>query len=191
MPSTISATKDLSIEAKYWRNLYLTLKQENNEEYQDVESLLQLTIDREAQLMTYARLLERKVDSIIAPVGDDSESIELSRKLELQRKLLRFYETMGSITIDRKEAKEGESSIDDSLYTCTLKNRLHRVSASFSLRRQETLSKGRASHEEAEICNFVPLVNQDIMPAYLQSAIDCEPSMAPVILTDVMQALYC
>ena len=81
MPSTISATKDLSIEAKYWRNLYLTLKQENNEEYQDVESLLQLTIDREAQLMTYARLLERKVDSIIAPVGDDSESIELSRKL--------------------------------------------------------------------------------------------------------------
>ena len=83
------STRDMTIEAKYWRNLYMTLKQENNEDIQDIDSLLQLTLDREGQLLAYARLLERKIDSIIAPLQDSAESIELSKKLDTQRKLLR------------------------------------------------------------------------------------------------------
>jgi len=142
----------------------MTLKQENNEDVQDVDNLLQLTLDREAQLISkcfvvcivpsalrfvlciitvhthacihfylsspfrmptfyyssypaihspphshphphnsschvhstvdYARLLERKIDSIIAPLQDSAQSIELCKKLDTQRKLLYFYETM-------------------------------------------------------------------------------------------------
>ena len=44
--------RDMTIEAKYWRNLYMTLKQENNEDVQDADNLLQLTLDREAQLLS-------------------------------------------------------------------------------------------------------------------------------------------
>jgi len=92
--------RDMTIEAKYWRNLYMTLKQENNEDVQDVDNLLQLTLDREAQLINYARLLERKIDSIIAPLQDSAESIELCKKLDTQRKLLYFYETMTGTSAD-------------------------------------------------------------------------------------------
>jgi hypothetical protein len=94
--------REMTIEAKYWRNLYMTLKQENNEDVQDMDSLLQLTLDRESQLLAYSRLLERKIDSIIAPLQDTVESIELCKKLDTQRKLLRFYETMTSVSVKRK-----------------------------------------------------------------------------------------
>lgn len=114
--------RDMTIEAKYWRNLYMTLKQEHNEDLQDMDSLLQLTLDREAQLLTYARLLERQVDAIIAPLQDTAESLELSKKLDTQRKLIHFYETMTGLSVKRHPGTDsGTSDLDDSVYECRLK----------------------------------------------------------------------
>jgi hypothetical protein len=192
------ATRDLTIEAKYWRNLYMTLKQENNEDIQDIDSLLQLTLDREGQLMAYSRLLERKIDSIIAPLQDSAESIELSKKLDTQRKLLRFYETMTSLSVKRQPGTDsGGADLDDSVYDCVVHSRVNRASSAFSLQVQVVGSGTKASSALSKVrgdgntvCRYQPISNTAILPEYLHRGIDCEPSMAPVILSDVLHAVY-
>jgi hypothetical protein len=192
------STRDLTIEAKYWRNLYMTLKQENNEDVQDMDSLLQLTLDREGQLLAYARLLERKIDSIIAPLQDSPESIELSKKLDTQRKLLRFYETMTSLSVKRKPGTDsGGADLDDSVYECVVHSRVNRASTAFSLQVEVVGSGAKAGSALSKVrgdgntvCRYLPISNTDILPEYLHRGIDCEPSMAPVILSDVLHAVY-
>jgi hypothetical protein len=125
--NSVAGNGEMTIEAKYWRNLYMTLKQENNDDIHDLDNLLQLTLDREQQLQSYARLLEHKIDTIIAPLQDTSASVELSKKLESQRKLLRFYETMTSLAVKRRAGTDsGNADLDDSVYECRISNRLNR-----------------------------------------------------------------
>ena len=191
-----AGTEAMTIEAKYWRNLYMTLKQENNDDVHDVDNLLQLTLDREAQLQAYARLLEHKIDTIIAPLQDSTASVELSKKIETQRKLLRFYETMTSLSVKRRPGTDsGNADLDDSVYECKLNNSLNRSTAAFSLQLQEVAGhiKGALSKvrdDQNTICKYSPMNNEKVLPTYLQKSIDCEPSMAPVILSDVLHSLY-
>ena len=170
----------LSNEARQWRMAFMELKKEQYNEKREMEELLNLTLDREAQLSSYARLLSRKIDSLIDPIGDSSdEAIDLSTKLEDQRKLLRLYEIMTGIS-----AKEDQDPERKGGYVCTIKNRMQRKATRFSLRRDK-----RASTIETS-CHFVPLANIDSLPEYIQTPIDFEPNMAPVLLADVLTALY-
>jgi len=161
--------------------------------------------------------LERKIDTIIAPLQDSAESIELSKKLDTQRKLLYFYETMTALSVKRRPGSDsGVSDIDDSIYECCLKNQLHRTSTSFSLQIQDasTSSIGQKSKKDRQVgrksqlrddaaaaaagggsaagavCRYEPITNAQVLPEYLHKAIDCELSMAPVILSDVLHAVY-
>jgi hypothetical protein len=152
--------------------------------------------------------LERKIDTIIAPLQDSAESIELSKKLDTQRKLLYFYETMTALSVKRRPGTDsGVSDVDDSIYECCLKNQLHRTSTSFSLQIQDasTTSIEQKSKKDRQVgrksqlrddaaagavCRYEPITNAQVLPQYLHKAIDCELSMAPVILSDVLHAVY-
>ena len=169
-----------SNEAKQWRMAYMDLKKEQYNEKKEMEELLRLTLDREAQLSSYARLLSRKIDSLIDPIGDSSEEAkELSAKLEEQRKLLRLYEIMTGIS-----AREDEDPERKGGYVCTIKNRMQKKATRFSLRKDKNASSVDTS------CHFVPLANIESLPDYIQTPIDFEPNMAPVLLADVLSSLY-
>ena len=71
----------------------------------------------------------------------------------------------------------------------------YRTNAAFSLKLDEVpgTSKSAVSKirdDQNTVCKYVPMVNEKILPEYLQHSIDCEPSMAPVILSDVLHNLY-
>ena len=169
----------LSNEAKHWRMAYMNLKKEQYTEKNEMEELLKLTLDRESQLASYGRLLSRKVDSLLDPIGDSTEAAkELSVKLEDQRKLLRLYEILTGIT-----AKEDDVTERRGGYVCTVKNRVHKKASKFSLRKDNEASNLDTS------CHFVPMANLENLPDYLQTAIAFEPNMAPVILTDLLSKL--
>ena len=40
------------------------------------------------------------------------------------------------------------------------------------------------------ILKYIPIGNIKLLPDYLHEGIDCEPSMAPVILSDILHSLY-
>ena len=169
----------LSNEAKHWRMAYMNLKKEQYAEKNEIEELLRLTVDRESQLASYGRLLSRKVDSLLDPIGDSTEAAkELSAKLEEQRKLLRLYEILTGIV-----AKEDDEAERRGGYVCTVKNRQQKKANKFSLRKDSKATNVDTS------CHFVPLANLENLPDYLQTAIDFEPNMAPVILTDLLSKL--
>lgn len=169
-----------SNEAKQWRMAYMDMKKEQYNEKNEMEELLKLTLDREAQLSSYARLLSRKIDSLIDPIGDSSEeAADLSAKLEEQRKLLRLYEIMTGIS-----AREDEDPERKGGYVCTIKNRMQKKATRFSLRRDKKAPSVETS------CHFVPLANIESLPDYIQTPIDFEPNMAPVLLSDVLSTLY-
>jgi hypothetical protein len=112
----------------------------------------------------------------------------------------------------RPGSDSGDSEIDDSIYECCLKNQLHRTSTCFSLQIQDASTTGiehksktkdrkvgRKSHlrdtaaggsATAAVCRYEPISNAQVLPEYLHKAIDCELSMAPVILSDVLHAVY-
>jgi predicted RNA-binding protein YlxR (DUF448 family) len=175
-----SSAVSLSNEAKKWRMAYMEVKRDQYVEKKEMEELLKLTIDRESQLASYARLLSRKIDSLIDPIGDSSaEAAELSAKLEEQRKLLRLYEIMTGISAREDDEPERKGG-----YVCTIKNRVQKKATRFALRKDK-----RAANIETS-CHFVPVANVESLPDYVQTAIDFEPNMAPVLLADVLSQLY-
>ena len=170
------SSTSLSNEAKHWRMAYMNMKKEQYAEKNEMEELLKLTLDRESQLASYGRLLSRKVDSLLDPIGDSTEAAkELSAKLEEQRKLLRLYEILTGIV-----AKEDDDADRRGGYVCTVKNRVHKKATKFSLRKDS-----KAANKDTS-CHFVPLANLENLPDYVHTAIDFEPNMAPVILTDLL-----
>ena len=173
------SSTSLSNEAKHWRMAYMNLKKEQYAEKNEMEELLKLTLDRESQLASYGRLLSRKVDSLLDPIGDSTEAAkELSAKLEEQRKLLRLYEILTGIV-----AKEDDDVDRRGGYVCTVKNKVQKKATKFSSRKDS-----KAANKDTS-CHFVPLANLENLPEYVHTAIDFEPNMAPVILTDLLSKL--
>ncbi len=207
---------ELSNEAKYWRNTYMEMKREQHQEIKNVEELLKLTLDRETQLLAYARLLERKIDSIIDPLhgnqnqrdtkqsnnnNNNTESTTaLSTKLEEQRKLLRLYELMTGVSVKLESANTGNANAKSSgedmgLFLCTVKNKIQRSAIRFSLLKSLEEEKDADDDEDAmrddgTSCQFVPLANIEKFPDYLRDAIDFEPNMGPILLSDILSCMF-
>lgn len=164
-------SKELSAEAKFWKQKFEILKREKNEEEEDLEHLLEITAEREAKLIELARLLERKIDHMSTPAG--SSGSETYSKLENQRKLLRFYELMTGMTISESER--------DNQILCTMKNRMKRLVTRFAIEVPE---------KENQEISYVPLANISLLPEYLQGEIACEKAAVPVIIGDILQSLF-
>jgi len=173
---------ELSAEAKFWKEKYEILKRERSEEEEDIEHSCEVTAEREAKLWALSRLLERKVDvMLLAGGGDDSE--ELFSKLEMQRKLLRFYELMTSMSV-----KQGGEQVEG--FICTVKNKIQRTCTRFSISREQDRTSSSRLIKKDESLLFAPLANLELLPEYLRTAITCEEDMGPVMLGEILQLMY-
>jgi hypothetical protein len=162
--------KELSAEAKFWKSKWEQLQREQNEEEEDLEHLVEITTEREAKLIELARLLERKVDLIMTSEASDSETYS---KLEVQRKLLRFYELMTGLTLQETD-RETEM-------LCTIKNRSRRLVTRFAI---------ELPADEDHDALFSPLANSHLLPEYLRAQISCARERIPAALSDVLLKMF-
>ena len=170
-------SKELSVEAKFWKQKYETLKRERNEEEEDLEHLIEVTAEREAKLIELARLLERKIDLLATTSvnGEGSaEAAEKYAKVETQRKVLQMYELCSAMTVAESEENENE-------YLCTVKNKMKRLVTRFSVT--------MPSDDEDEML-FTPLANVDLLPQYLRNAVKCDVSALPAMIKTILEELF-
>ena len=99
------------------------------------------------------------------------------------------------MSVKRRPGTDSGNALDDSVYECRLRNKLSRSNCAFSMQLEEVPSESsnalsKVRDDQNTVCRYEPMVNEKILPEYLQRGINCEPSMAPVILSDVLHNLY-
>ena len=148
-------------EASYWKERFEKL---NTEKKKEDFSRLDDILERYETLRQYTQLLEERA---LRHANEKKEAEGLFNKVK-------FYEQMTAMKVDQSSTGE---------YICTLKNSVHRRVTKFSIKRK------RDSRDGLDM-QFIPRANVNILPDYLQSEIFCETNMSPVIMGDVLQALY-
>jgi antitoxin component of MazEF toxin-antitoxin module len=169
--------KDLNLVSKkagdveFWKKKYLDVKALQEEAEDDLESQIQISKEREAALVRYSDLLQKKIHliqgkSVETPTDNDAST---AVKIDKQRKMLNFFELMTSMTVTE----------DKGLMVCTLKNRTKRTALRFTIK-----DFGTGDLE------YVPKANINVLPEYMQSELTFERNMSPILLADALQALY-
>lgn len=190
--------KSPSAETKFWREKFEQLQRERFEEEEDLERLLEVTLEKEVKLMAYAKLLEQKIDLLLvgevegasssssgtstAVARDSSECTDLYAKIDQQRKLLRFYELMTSMTV---------RTDDETEFVCTLKNKVKRLVTRFVVKSGgDDANPTVKDINSCENMQFVPRANVELLPEYLHGRVEFPSDSAPVMLGDTLQALF-
>lgn len=169
--------KDLNLVSKkagdveFWKKKYLEVKALQEEAEDDLDAQIQISKEREAALVRYSDLLQKKIHLIQGKSGEPSSDNDQSSavKVDKQRKMLNFFELMTSMTVTE----------DKGLMVCTLKNRTKRTAIRFTIK-----DSGAGDLE------YVPKANINVLPEYMQSELTFERNMSPILLADALQALY-
>jgi len=130
---------------------------------------------REAVAAKVVQRLESKIRKLEQADADDSLG-QSNEKIEEQRRLLAFYESVTSMAV----------RVDEGEYTCTVKNRLKRQAVRFAIIED---NKDQRQDDDASI-TFVPKANANLLPEYLQQSIQLDKSYAPHLTTDVLSSLF-
>lgn len=178
------------IQAESWRDKFVRILNDKEDEINDLEKELEITKAREKQLEAYSLLLEEKLkvneqqitqfndtsslpsntSSITSSSGNSDENSTLTDDISILRDTVKFYEKVTSCAVKR-------SLESNNKYICTVKNELYRTAIKFEL-------------DIGEEIVFTPIANIDYLPDYLHCQISFEPKMAPVMMGDILQALY-
>ena len=188
---THAATNQSDADAIFWRNKFEILRKEKTASNEDFEEALDNAIKRENESSKYVSMLEKKIallsSSSSSSGGSSSSAVnlnEMNEKVESQRKLLAFYELMTSMSVKINSGTE---------FICTVKNKVSRKATRFSIDEDKTPSSSSKAGEPQSGSSqfmFAPLANIEMLPDYLNSRINFEPRVAPVLLGDVLQKLF-
>ena len=187
-------------EVIYWKKRFKDLKNNKDPLMKSLESDMLAAFDREDQALAYVRKLESKIERLETRGSDAGiKTKELTEKIESRRKRLDFMEWFTGMSIKREE-KKGVDGKEE--FVCTVKNAVQKKAVRFTLsmlldeedlirqrKRRKDTGESEADDEVSAI-TYTPRANADMLPEYLQSVISFEPDMAPVLLSDVLGALY-
>jgi len=129
---------------------------------------------REAVAAKVVQRLESKIRKLEQADADDSLG-QSNEKIEEQRRLLAFYESVTSMAV----------RVDEGEYTCTVKNRIKRQAVRFAI-----LEDNKDRQDDEASITFVPKANANLLPEYLQQSIQLDKSYAPHLTTDVLSSLF-
>jgi hypothetical protein len=157
------------IEANHWKRKYQQLLQQSEVDAEQFETLISLQDEK-------IRLLEENV-----PIsGNLSESVSLT-------KIIQLYETLTSMKVDyapvnmmTQSPTSSSSTVTPDEFVCTLKNKIKRAATRFVIK-----LPGNGGNLE-----FIPKVNMDMLPQYVQGHISFEPNAAPVLMADMLAKLF-
>ena len=171
--------EEVSSEVSFWRDKYESLRLVKFGAEEELEAQLELMTERELKLEKYSTLLEQKID-IMNESNPLQTKDDLNMKLDGYRKKLLFFEAMTSMTVKCE---------DNDTYICTVKNKLKKVATRFKIVMDDCDEKTVMSTEAPDV-QYAPIANATLLPEYLQSEISFESNMAPVLIGDILQALY-
>lgn len=158
----------------FWKRKH----EEQQVEEKKREEQLNLCLEKYTSLQNYVTLLEQRGDKAMKIPTEKERSLDLLKA----QKIIKFYETLTGTTV--KENKTVDEDKDS--YICTTKNSIKKVGSQFQI----DLDKITNGGTKAQNLYFRPLANADMLPEYLQSSIEGESIMAPVLMGDVLAALY-
>lgn len=171
--------EEIASEVAFWREKYESLRLVKFGAEEELEAQLELMTEREGKLEKYSTLLEQKIE-IMNESNPLQSRDDLNVKLDGYRKKLLFFETMTSMTVKCEDNDE---------YICTVKNKLKKVATRFKIVLNDCDETTVLSAEAPDL-QYAPIANATLLPEYLQSEISFEANMAPVLIGDILQALY-
>ena len=207
-------------EALSWKDKINKVIQLKDEDIEDLENQLKLVNQRSQLMIDYIKTLEGQLQNAISSHGnnnmnsttqivqalqaqfdkiqDDSNlklgvsnnnstttsvptltDDESKKKIQSLEKIIKFYEYLTSCKVRMPDEQAADSKTEK--FLCTRKNSINRSVIKF-------LMYDNPENDQESI--FVPKANMELFPAYLQGEILFESKMAPVILGDLLQALY-
>ena len=180
--------EDGESDAEVWRDKYDKLNHEREMARREQDEQLIKAQQRITNLEQYVTALKKKIEILEKAVPDKkhSENYPLQNENGKQSNIhgeehkelldvVKFYEQMTSMSVrgtsvDRKAKTK--------TFTCTVKNTIKRQATRFEV-------------ETGEVeFNFIPKVNVDMLPEYIQANIVFEPAAAPVVMGDILSKLY-
>ena len=145
------------------------------------------------------RKLESKIERLETRGTDaGTKTKELTEKIDLGESALTLWS--GLLACQSSEKKKGADGKEE--FVCTVKNSVQKRAVRFALSMlldEEDLIRQRKKRkdtgesevdEEISAITYTPRANVEMLPDYLQSVLSFEPDMAPVLLSDVLGALY-
>lgn len=146
------------------------LVQSKDEEIHDLENQIEISKLRINEMSEYIKLMEEKLKHLEKRLKPSDS--EVSNSI-IDKTTIKFYEIMTSMKI---EVTSDHSRSDK--FSCDIENpvKSRRVKFSLQLRDDEYI--------------YTPIESAKILPEYLHDEISFEKGMAPVLMGDVLQALY-
>ena len=187
-------------EVIYWKRRFNDLKNNKDPLMKSLESDMLAAFEREDQALSYVRKLESKIERLETKGSDANiKTKELTDKIESRRKRLEIMEWFTGMTIKQG----GQMSTDGKEeFVCTVKNAVQKKATRFALsllldeeeffrQRKKRKDSGENSAEgDISAITYIPRANAEMLSEYLQSVLSFEADMAPVLLSDVLGALY-
>jgi hypothetical protein len=199
-------------EAIYWRKRFEELKASTtganvNPALLELERDLRDAQEREDNAEQHCRELEKKIERLQAPSTSRRALQEvLIERVEDRRLTLEFMEWMSSMSVKHNIMEGGQDE-----FICTAKNPREKKVTRFSIMRElsEEDEIARLGEHDAEkvdmdrenageddesaklgMMRYEPRANIEELPDYLRQAIRFDTDMAPVLLLDVLNAMY-
>eukprot|EP01041_Mallomonas_annulata_P005124 gene5124-10247_t len=159
-----------------WKSRFMQMKQLHFESEKDLENTLILNAERESEFRKYMNVLEEKneyLESLVKIKELDSNPSVENEVLKMKR-ALKFYEVLTSVSLKADE---------DQNMVCTMKNKINKRVTRFVITNPD-------DNIDSMELDYRPIANVELFPEYLHNHITFNPNMAPILLGDILQAVY-
>lgn len=191
-------------EAIYWRKRFEELKASTvgsniNPAITELNRDLEEAQKREDNAEQFCRDLEKKIERLQSPSTSRRALQEvLVESVEERRQMLEFMEWLTSMSVKHNVIEGGQEE-----FICTAKNPREKKVTRFSIvpeltevgeilhagEKIDTDNDGDAGKQK-RMMRYEPKANIEELPDYLRQAIKFDMDMAPVLLLDVLNAMY-
>jgi len=191
-------------EAIYWRKRFEELKASTagsniNPAITELNRDLEEAQKREDNAEQFCRDLEKKIERLQSPSTSRRALQEvLVESVEERRQMLEFMEWLTSMSVKHNVIEGGQEE-----FICTAKNPREKKVTRFSIvpeltevgeilhagEKIDTDNDGDVSKQK-RMMRYEPKANIEELPDYLRQAIKFDMDMAPVLLLDVLNAMY-
>lgn len=185
--------QNLEDQLNFWKSKYHTLRLCHDEEFKDMLKENKLYAHKQDKLVEYIKIVEKKynvkedetISKIITSSTVDTAPIIMDKSLSSN--ILKFYEKFTGMKIVFNTSLDTDAST--SSYTCTVKNDCRNISTKFQLDIKTPLH-ALSKDDKPENVTFTPYTNALLLPDYLRDEVAFNEEALPVVLGDILQALY-